>query len=38
MKAFELAVAAGADGLEFDVRLDSEGNVIVFHDDKLERL
>jgi glycerophosphoryl diester phosphodiesterase len=38
MRAFELAVSAGADGLEFDVRLDGEGNVIVFHDDKLERL
>ena len=38
MRAFELAIAAGADGLEFDVRLDGEGNVIVFHDDKLDRL
>jgi glycerophosphoryl diester phosphodiesterase len=38
MRAFELAVDAGADGLEFDVRLDGEGNVVVFHDEKLERL
>ncbi|MBA2541081.1 MAG: glycerophosphodiester phosphodiesterase [Deltaproteobacteria bacterium] len=38
MRAFELAVSGGADGLEFDVRLDSEGNVIVFHDDTLDRL
>lgn len=38
MRAFELAKAAGADGLEFDVRLDGEGNVIVFHDDQLDRL
>ena len=38
MRAFELAAAAGADGLEFDVRLDGEGNVIVFHDDTLDRL
>jgi glycerophosphoryl diester phosphodiesterase len=38
MRAFELAEAAGADGLEFDVRLDGEGNVVVFHDAELERL
>ncbi len=38
MRAFELAVAAGADGLEFDLRLDGEGNVVVFHDAELERL
>jgi len=38
MRAFELAVSGGADGLEFDVRLDGEDNVIVFHDDKLDRL
>ena len=38
MRAFELAVAAGSDGLEFDVRLDGEGNVVVFHDAELDRL
>lgn len=38
MRAFELAAAARCDGLEFDVRLDGDGNVIVFHDDDLERL
>ena len=38
MRAFELAEAAGADGLEFDVRLDGEGNVVVFHDAELDRL
>jgi glycerophosphoryl diester phosphodiesterase len=38
MAAFELARAAGADGLEFDVRFDGDGNVVVFHDSKLERL
>ncbi len=38
MRAFELAVQAGADGLEFDVRLDGEGHVVVFHDSKLDRL
>lgn len=38
MRAFELAVAAGADGLEFDVRLDGDGEVVVFHDATLDRL
>ncbi len=38
MRAFELAETAGSDGLEFDVRLDGEGNVVVFHDADLERL
>ncbi|MBL9015720.1 MAG: glycerophosphodiester phosphodiesterase [Myxococcales bacterium] len=38
MRAFELAVAAGADGLELDVRFDGDGNVVVFHDSELDRL
>jgi glycerophosphoryl diester phosphodiesterase len=38
MRAFELAQRVGADGLEFDVRLDGEGNVVVFHDHELDRL
>jgi glycerophosphoryl diester phosphodiesterase len=38
MRAFELAVAAGADGIELDVRFDGDGNVVVFHDSELERL
>ena len=38
MLAFERARAAGADGLELDVRFDGEGNVVVFHDSPLERL
>jgi glycerophosphoryl diester phosphodiesterase len=38
MVAFEAARAAGADGLEFDVRFDADKNVVVFHDDPLERL
>ncbi len=38
MKAFELARTAGADGLEFDVRLDGEENVVVFHDETLQRM
>lgn len=38
MRAFELAQRVGADGLELDVRLDGEDNVVVFHDERLERL
>ncbi len=36
--AFEKARAAGADGIELDVRLDADGTVCVFHDDDLRRL
>lgn len=32
MAAFEAAVAAGVDALETDVRLSSDGQVVVFHD------
>ncbi len=38
MAAFERAKAAGADGIELDVRLDRDGTVCVFHDDDLRRL
>jgi glycerophosphoryl diester phosphodiesterase len=38
MLAFDKARAAGADGVELDVRFDGEGNVVVFHDSPLERL
>src|SRR5262247_3321021 len=38
MLAFDRARAAGADGIEFDVRFDGDGNVVVFHDSPLERL
>jgi glycerophosphoryl diester phosphodiesterase len=38
MAAFEAAKAAGADGIELDVRLDRDGNVCVFHDEDLHRL
>lgn len=38
MLAFDKAREAGADGVELDVRLDGEGNVVVFHDSALERL
>jgi glycerophosphoryl diester phosphodiesterase len=38
MRAFEQARTKGADAIELDVRLDADGNVVVFHDDTLERL
>jgi glycerophosphoryl diester phosphodiesterase len=37
-KAFELALAEGAAGVELDVRLDRSGEVVVIHDPTLERL
>ncbi|HUJ63782.1 MAG TPA: glycerophosphodiester phosphodiesterase [Kofleriaceae bacterium] len=38
MRAFERARAAGADGIELDVRFDGDGNIAVFHDADLVRL
>lgn len=38
MLAFDKARDAGADGIELDVRLDGDGNVVVFHDSALLRL
>ncbi|HEU4435017.1 MAG TPA: glycerophosphodiester phosphodiesterase family protein [Pyrinomonadaceae bacterium] len=35
--AFEAAIRAGADGIEFDVRLSSEGVPVVIHDETLYR-
>ncbi len=35
--AFELAIAQGADGVEFDVQLSSDGVMVVIHDEQLER-
>ncbi|HEV8367893.1 MAG TPA: glycerophosphodiester phosphodiesterase family protein [Pyrinomonadaceae bacterium] len=35
--AFRLALAAGADGVEFDVRLTRDGIPVVIHDDNLKR-
>lgn len=35
--AFDLGMAAGADGLELDVHLSRDGVVVVHHDDTLER-
>lgn len=36
--AFQHAIELGADGIELDVRLCKSGEVIVFHDAKLERM
>jgi glycerophosphoryl diester phosphodiesterase len=38
LAAFELARNAGADGIELDVQLDGDSNVVVFHDHDLQRL
>lgn len=35
--AFEAAIAAGADGIEFDVRLSRDGVPVIIHDDTLYR-
>jgi glycerophosphoryl diester phosphodiesterase len=37
LPAFELAVAQGADGVEFDVQLTADGTVVVIHDETVER-
>jgi glycerophosphoryl diester phosphodiesterase len=37
MAAFAAAVAAGADGIEFDVRLSRDGVPVIIHDDTLQR-
>lgn len=38
LRAFELARQEGADGVELDVRVDRDGNVIVLHDTDLSRV
>ncbi|MCA9639555.1 MAG: glycerophosphodiester phosphodiesterase [Polyangiaceae bacterium] len=38
LAAFELARDEGADGIELDVRLSGDGNVVVVHDATLERV
>ena len=38
LKAFELALREGADGVELDVRLNRDGDVVVLHDPSLERV
>lgn len=37
MEAFELAAKMGADGMELDVHLTSDGEVVVCHDEKIDR-
>ncbi|MDQ2646489.1 MAG: glycerophosphodiester phosphodiesterase [Myxococcota bacterium] len=38
LSSFQLAQQEGADGFEFDVRLDGSGEVVVFHDRTLTRM
>lgn len=38
LAAFEAAIEAGADAVEFDVRLSADGAVIVFHDSDFRRM
>ena len=38
LAAFRRAIADGAEGVEFDVRLSKDGAVVVFHDATLQRL
>ncbi|MCP5485961.1 MAG: hypothetical protein H7A22_10570 [Spirochaetales bacterium] len=38
LRAFDVALDMGADVLELDVRLSSDGKVVVTHDDTLERI
>jgi len=38
LAAFDLAMDEGADGIELDVRLDADGDVIVLHDQDLSRV
>lgn len=38
MSAFEAGIKAGAHGFECDLRLSSDGEIVIFHDDDLRRL
>ena len=38
IEAFELAAKMGADGIELDVRLTKDGEVVIFHDNTLDRM
>ena len=38
LPAFRAGIAAGADGVEFDVQRTVDGHLVVFHDDDLKRL
>ncbi len=37
MLAFEKAIEAGADGIELDVQLTKDGEVIIIHDETIDR-
>ena len=37
MLAFEHAVAAGCDGIELDVQLSKDGQVVIIHDEMVDR-
>ena len=37
MLAFEKAIEAGADGIEFDLHLSKDGELVIIHDESLER-
>ncbi len=37
MSGFRAAVAAGADGIEFDVQLSKDGELVVLHDERVDR-
>ena len=37
MEAFELAAKQGADGIELDVHVTKDGEVVVTHDEKIDR-
>ncbi len=38
MEAFELAAKQGAEGIELDVHVTKDGEVVVTHDDKIDRV
>lgn len=38
IRAFELAIALGADGIELDVHLSADGKLVVTHDENVKRL
>jgi glycerophosphoryl diester phosphodiesterase len=38
LAAFRLAIEQGAEGIELDARLTADGEVVVFHDESLERV
>lgn len=37
MLAFKKAIEAGADGIEFDVHLSKDGELVIIHDEFLDR-